>query len=496
MPRILFILLLSAVSALATTDKYRAIWNDSPATSITIGWCQVDGNGGSVRYRVLGSEDQMKTHEVDHETTHHGLKSRFARLNGLEPDTGYEFVVADSNSTSSTMSFLTAPAGASSFSFAAGGDSRNHRDARQRANRIVSKLRPLFVCFGGDMINKSTPEEWTDWLDDWQLTTGEDGHLTPIIAARGNHEGKKDIHSFFDTPTPDDYYAVDFGGGFLRVYTLNSNITRGGSQGKWLAEDLAANAAATWKIAHYHHPFRPHQSGKAEQHAQYNAWAPLFFEHGMDLAVECDSHVVKRTWPVRPSNEPGSEQGFIRDDEFGITFIGEGCWGAPLRRNDDNKSWTRASDSFNQVNWICVTPEKMYARSIKADSADAAGSIDPNDPFALPEGMELWEPETGGIVTLTPRGDQTRPVPGPFDLARLDISEKKSTVRIEIDGDEAVENAEGLEIRYTLDGTDPTATSTLYTDPFKIEETTTVHAAIFKDAQPVTAVTKSKIKVE
>ena len=83
--------------------------------------------------------------------------------------------------------FKTAPAGDAKFSFCAGGDSRNHRDARQNANRTVAKLRPLFVCFGGDMINRSTPGEWADWLDDWQLTTGEDGRMMPIIAARGNH---------------------------------------------------------------------------------------------------------------------------------------------------------------------------------------------------------------------------------------------------------------------------------------------------------------------
>ncbi|MDG2125771.1 MAG: chitobiase/beta-hexosaminidase C-terminal domain-containing protein [Verrucomicrobiales bacterium] len=497
MCRVFLLLQLSALSAFATTDKYRAIWNDSPGSAITIAWCQVDGDGGSVSYRPLGSKAEMMTQEVDHKTSHHGLESRFVRLGGLEPDTGYEFVIKDSNSSSPGLSFKTAPAGASSFSFAAGGDSRNHRDARQRANRIVAKLRPLFVCFGGDMINKSTPEEWSDWLDDWQLTTGADGHMIPIIAARGNHEGPKDIHSFFDTPIAADYYAVDFGSGFLRVYTLNTNITRAGSQGKWLAKDLAANAGSTWKIAHYHHPFRPHQSGKAEQHAQYKTWAPLFFEHGMDLAIECDSHVVKRTWPVRPTNEPGSDQGFIRDDEFGITFIGEGCWGAPLRRNDDNKNWTRASDSFNQVNWVCVTPEKIFARSIKADSVEAAGSVDPSNPFTLPEGMELWEPETGGIVTLLPRGEQARPTPEPLELARLAIiAKKKITVHIEIDSDKGVEKSDAIQIRFTLDGSDPTSDSPLYTGPFQIKETTTVRAAIFKDSQPATAISEATIKKE
>ena len=278
-------LALCATSVFATTDKYRLIWNTSPDSSITVAWCQKDGDGAKVRYHEVGSDEPTKDHGIDRETTFLELENRFARLTGLKPDTSYEFIIQDSNSKSPRFTFTTASAGEASFSFVAGGDSRTHRDARKRANRTVAILSPLFVCFGGDMIVKPTPKTWADWLDDWQLTTTSEGRMIPIIPARGNHEGAKDIHSIFDTPIPEDYYAVDFGNGFLRVYTLNSNIVRAGSQGKWLASDLAAHADATWKVAHYHHPFRPHQSGKAEQHAQYKAWAPLFFKHGMDLAI-------------------------------------------------------------------------------------------------------------------------------------------------------------------------------------------------------------------
>ena len=235
------LLAISTTGIQAKTDKYRLIWNHAPETSITVAWCQKDGENARVHYGEAGKDNQelAKSHGIDRKSSHLKIESSFARLTGLKADTLYHFVVRDSNSESRRFSFRTAPAGAASFSFAAGGDSRNHRDARQRANRVVAKIRPLFVCFGGDMINKSNHESWTAWLDDWQLTTGKDGLMVPIIAARGNHEGKQDIHSFFDTPHADDYYAVGFGNGFLRVYTLNSNIVRGGDQGKWLTDDLA-----------------------------------------------------------------------------------------------------------------------------------------------------------------------------------------------------------------------------------------------------------------
>ncbi len=498
MTRLLFpiaAVILSVTSAFATTDKFRLIWNRAPESSITVAWCQTDGSDAKVHYREIGSTGLWMSHGVDRETSHLKLESRFARLENLQPDTSYEFVIKDSNSESPRFTFLTAPAGEANFSFVAGGDSRNHRDARQRANRTVSRLRPLFVCFGGDMINRPTPDEWANWLDDWQLTTGEDGHMVPILAARGNHESANDIHSYFDTPNPDDYYAVDFGGGFLRVYTLNSNIVRAGSQGRWLADDLAANVEARWKVAHYHHPFRPHQSGKAEQHAQYNAWAQLFFENGMDLAIECDSHVVKRTWPLRPSNEPGSDQGFIRDDAHGTTFIGEGCWGAPLRANDDDKKWTRASGSFNQVDWICVTPNMLTARTVKVDGIDSASTVDPEEPFKLPEGMEIWEPEGGAVVMLTPRGKDGRPPLDPATLARLKIvaEDPKFTestkVRIEIEG----EPGDGVEIRYTIDASRPSFEKLLYLAPFDIDATTMVRAALYRDGEALSEIFEATI---
>jgi len=485
---LLFVLLATLGTALAKTEKYRLIWNTSPATSITVAWCQKGGGDATVHYglRDFGTNAALypHSHGVDRETEHKGLTSRFARLTGLQPDTVHYFVIRDRDGVSARFSFKTAPSSEAEFSFMAGGDSRNHRKARQNANRTVALLRPLFVCFGGDMTNRSTPQEWADWLDDWELTTQPDGRMTPIIAARGNHEHQYDVHRFFDTPIEDDYYAVDFGNGFLRVYTLNSNIVRAGEQGAWLERDLKANKDVRWKVAHYHHPFRPHTSGKREQDAQYNAWATLFYDYGLNLAIECDSHVVKRTWPVRPSNEPGSEAGFIRDDDWGTVFIGEGCWGAPLRRNDDDKVWTRASASFNQVNWISVIPDQMVTRTVMVDEVEGFSPVDPDRQFVLPKGVKLWEPESGTIVSMKPwPTDIARPSLNPEALARLKIvQDDSSLLRMEIEG-----KLDG-EIRYTSDGSDPDAESTLYSGPLSAKPGTQFRAAVFSGPKRVTAI--------
>jgi len=122
--------------------------------------------------------------------------------------------------------------------------------------------------------------------------------------------------------------------------------------------------------------------------------------------VECDAHVVKSTWPIRPDNGAGSDEGFVRDDKHGTVYIGEGCWGAPLRSNDDDKSWTRASGSFNQFNWIFIDKEKIEVRIIQTDGAGRVANIDPKNIFKAPIGIHIWNPPTGDVIAIT----QKRPL--------------------------------------------------------------------------------------
>ena len=82
------------------------------------------------------------------------------------------------------------------------------------------------------------------------------------------------------------------------------------------------------------------------------AWADNFYRHGLDLSIECDSHVMKRTHPLKP--DPNGFEGFsmAKSDPKATTYIGEGCWGAPLRAADDAKPWTVDTASFNGFDWI------------------------------------------------------------------------------------------------------------------------------------------------
>ena len=385
----------------SATDQIRLVWLDDPTSTVTVAWKQTSGSAASVHYgktdhgRFANLYPNTKNIDVARTYNRSGtIVTQFAGLSGLDPDTMYYFILKDDSGTSERYWFRTAPATPKPFSFIAGGDSRNNRTPRQRANRLVGKLRPLFVAFTGDMINSDNAGEWNEWLDDWELTTSADGRMYPLLPHRGNHEsgGNSTLVNLFNAPSS-NYYALDFGGTLLRYYVLNSESSES-SQATWIQGDVGPNDY-THLMAGYHKPMRPHQSGKSEGTTEYNNWAQLFYDKRFDLIIESDSHTMKRTHPVRPSTDTGSDEGFITDLQNGTVYIGEGCWGAPLRNADDGKDWTAAMGRFNGFDLIQVHLTHSEVFTVQVDNEASIGSLSEGDGLVLPEDITLWEPASG-----------------------------------------------------------------------------------------------------
>lgn len=402
---ILIVISVFAQSLIANTGKYRLTFREDPSTSIVIAWDQLSGSNPVVHYGTtdngLNYNLYTNSQNPDRVVSYKGMNNHFARLTGLLPNTAYYFVIRDSEGISDRFWFKTAPSDNSRLSFIAGGDSRNNRIPRQNANSLVAKLKPHAVLFGGDMTNGDSNSEWIDWFNDWQLTIASDNRMFPIVATRGNHEDSNNsIYNLFDVPSPSVYYAITFGQNLVRTYTLNTEISISGTQTSWLRDDLIANSTTLWKMAQYHKPMRPHTSRKSEGNRVYDNWAKLFYDNNVKLVVECDSHTVKSTWPVRPTSASGNDQGFVRDNEKGTVYVGEGCWGAPLRSNNDEKSWTRNSGRFNQFKWIFVGENKIEVRTVKVDNASQVGTVSNDNTFLPPANLDLWNPSNGSVVTI------------------------------------------------------------------------------------------------
>ncbi|MCK5702034.1 MAG: metallophosphoesterase family protein, partial [Cyclobacteriaceae bacterium] len=333
----------------AASDKYRLVWNEDPTTNITVEWDQHEVANAEVMYGTTDHGRKFWKYKLakkaDRILDKYEMTTHFAKLTNLEPDQEYYFVIKDDKGVSERYWFRTAPDKPKAFTFVAGGDTKSEDEpleAGRASSRIVAKLRPLFVMFNGDFCsgNGTYPDRWHTWLRDWhELTTTEDGRMIPIFPVHGNHENgdHANLNYIFNAPYQDNdssriYYSISFGGDFFHVMALNSSVDEGGGQRDWLVNDLKSHKDFTFKIAGYHKPFWPHTSSKAENEYQYNQWAQLFYEYGLNISMDGDSHMSKITYPLRPDSvSADSFMGYVRDDEKGTMFLGEGSWGAHPR---------------------------------------------------------------------------------------------------------------------------------------------------------------------
>ncbi len=382
------------------TDKYRTVFAGNPSSEITIAWNQLDGEKPIVYYGLedFGQDTSKYEHKLipQHSNSHKEMNNHFARLNNLADGQVYYFVIADNNSLSPRFKFRTIAQYPKELSVVHGGDSRSNRTGRISVNKMVKKFRPHFVAFGGDFINVSDPLSWQYWLEDWQHTIGEDGLIIPLIPTRGNHETDEDVHKLFDTPTPDNVYPINIGENFLKLWVLNSEKGNYAEQAKALKEDMAQKDFQ-WKMAHWHSPISP-IGPKSFMHGMYDNWSRLIYDLGFHIAGESHSHVVKRSYPIKPSAvSPGK---YTRDDEWGTIYIGEGCWGVPLRTVQNIYDWVQGYGAFHEFNWLQFSPEKINLLTIMVpENSDSIPYISYDAPFTLPNGAKIWQPQKGDAIT-------------------------------------------------------------------------------------------------
>ena len=407
----------------------RLVWNDDPSTTMAIIWDGMSGRNAAVYYDTL-DHDRKYWKYSQHRSPYrkldfYGMNTRFVKLKDLQPDKTYYFVVKDSKGLSARYWFRTSPVRPQPFTFIAGGDTKSEEEvleAGRAANRVVSKLRPLFVLFNGDFTsgNGTDPGKWKQWLTDWNtMTTTLDGRMIPIVPVHGNHEdgNKGNLNIIFDAPyqlndSSNIYYSLSFGGDLFHLIALNSQIEQGGEQKKWIEDDLKKHQAFTFMAAAYHKPIWPHHSRKGENSYQYKQWAFLFYNFGLNISFDADSHMHKITFQVKPDTiSQNSVMGYVRDDLNGTKFIGEGSWGAYPRQNDDDKPWTMASGSYKQVKWLHVFPRDEEAEAhikiftvITADYDENEkllvfnNEVEPlmeDNRFTVPGGLKLFRNEEG-----------------------------------------------------------------------------------------------------
>ena len=405
---ILITFLVLSTLSFSKTRFIRVIFNDDASTKASIIWDQVEGEFEGLYLDTIDPSINRFAHRYKLSSSNNmrGMNNKIIRLKDLIPNKTYYFILKDNTGLSQLYYFRTAPNRPEiPLTFIAGGDSRDNRPVRVKANKLVPKLYVTAVLFNGDFIGFDTKKDWIEWFLDWENTIARDGRITPMLVTRGNHElSNKVIYQLFDLPNRKLFYSTTFGGDLLHIVSLNSEILKIGRQKLFLRSALAKHKDYTWQIAQYHRPIRAHVKAKKEMETQYKNFVPLFEKYkNLPLCLENDSHTCKVTWPIVSSKSPESSEGFIRDDKNGIVYAGEGCWGAPLRAADDLKPWTRDAGSVNQFNWIFVSKEKIELRTVLYENEAEIISLNYQNRLTIPEGLKLFGPNNGTLIEIFPR---------------------------------------------------------------------------------------------
>ncbi|MFT7667855.1 MAG: hypothetical protein ACI8X5_000540 [Planctomycetota bacterium] len=353
--------------------QWRVIWHEDPAHEATVSWStEAEGND----HRVLASESAMNGIIEDYPQSFtarrngkysldpseigklEGAWYHHATLDNLKPSTTYYFVILSNGEASPEMHFVTAPEDARPFKLLYGGDSRSGHIARQVMYRLMASLAledPSILAFahGGDFIYSGRLwGDWGQWLSHHELGVLDNGRVLPIIPVRGNHDSGPLFNEIFDTPGGDNnnYYVTEIGTE-LALITLNSETSTTGDQAVWLEEALSyLRPTHTWLVAQFHRPLYP--AVKTPGPAK-STWVPLFEHYDLDLVLESDGHVLKRTMPIRSE----------KFDPTGVTYIGEGGLGVPQRNPDSERWYLKApgmTASAHHITLLEFSPDKLH----------------------------------------------------------------------------------------------------------------------------------------
>ncbi|MEO2114570.1 MAG: metallophosphoesterase, partial [Acidimicrobiales bacterium] len=326
---------------------------------------------------------------------------------------------------------------------------------------------------------------------------------TVVWAAMGNHEGyssngKTEDGPFYDayvSPTGGEaggvpsgteaYFSFDYGN--IHFICLDSHdLSRfpDGLMARWLEQDLRATEA-DWLIAYWHHP--PYTKGTHDSDVELRQIEmreqimPILEARGVDVVLTGHSHVYERSMLIDGAySTPTTNVGVVLDDGDGHRD-GDGAYRKSdgLNEHEGTAQIVTGHGGAGGVRRSGVMPIMRQTLlehgsmiiDIEGDTLTsrmigASGEI--RDEFNLvkkgrvrPQVVEQpWSPV----------GPRFEPLGGPFPDGPVELSQSGYWA--------------GAEIRYTVDGSEPTRHSELYTEPIVVSRDSglvVLRARSFKD---------------
>lgn len=386
-----------------TPRHLRIVWTEDPAHHAIVSWTTLaPASSGVIHYDTESRRDSEtpyrfsapversgevtllkmdRTEGVPPGWYHHG------QISDLPADSKIFLRVESDGVFSEEFYFITAHSGDKPYKLLSGGDSRLGGEKpryagrtphveRQGMNRRMAQLLEenpdiLALVHGADW---GTTAEWRHlywWFEDHEILQTTDKRLLPLIVSRGNHDEAVGFQENFWLADITDafsfgyYYTTLLGD--LALITLNTEISVAGDQREWLEEELVRltnelDPEPRWLLAQYHRPAYPVAKPYDRHHFRRvrEAWTPLFDQFDLDLVLESDGHVLKRTVPIRN----------FQPAEDGVVYIGEGGLGVPQRVPIENLWYVAApgmAASAHHVWMLSISPQSLTMEAVGID---------------------------------------------------------------------------------------------------------------------------------
>jgi predicted phosphodiesterase len=427
-------------------------------TEITILWETQQPTGGVLWYGpALPDSDKpnlSQSIELDQPTTMHEV-----RLQNLKPETVYFYRIVTrdhqgNEDLSPVGTFKTAVKADSPYAFAVFSDTQTNPRLWGQLAELGWRERPSFAIHAGDLVGTGANRE--HWVEHFLRPGNRFMSRFPLYSVLGNHEDDSDYYyQYMANPEPEYYYAFDYGNARFFFIDTNRDVGPGSVQYDWLEWELASSTA-TWNFVVHHHP--PYSSVEddygdayvelpAEGDEDVRQLIELYERYYVDVVFYGHIHAYERTWPIRNGRV---------DHDHGVVYLKVGGAGGRLEDFAPTRSWFTARllhDHFMGMTYIAG--EVLDFRLIEHD-----GRIFDHmriDKRSRPKRAEI-------MATIPP----ARPWIEPRSASFTDSLEIKLNVA-----------QPEQEIRYTLDGSEPTKASLLYTEPFSINDDSELKACAF-----------------
>ncbi|HLK65751.1 MAG TPA: metallophosphoesterase [Bryobacteraceae bacterium] len=372
-----------------------------------------------------------------------------ARLTGLEPGQEFQYRVLKSGKQMFDASGRARKATGQPYRFALFGDCGQGTPAENAIAYQAYLAKPDFVFIPGDIVYGSgrISEYRTRFFPSYNEDEPSAAHggpllrSIPFIAAPGNHD--TDLVNFRRYPDALAYFlywdqplngpvppadaakakhlltgsvaaqpiflegageryprmanfSFDYGNSHWTVLDANTYMDwNDSSLREWLAKDLAAAQAATWRFVAFHQPgFNSSKEHFGEQ--QMRVLSPVFEANHVDIVFAGHVHNYQRSFPLTflPDGAPaarGAVAGEWKLDEafgdgaaakpHGVIYIVSGAGGAELynpEQQTDPKSWQSFTNKFiSQVHSLSVVDieQKILRFKQVSDDGETADSF-------------------------------------------------------------------------------------------------------------------------